>query len=251
VKGSLTQTLKAPTGLVAARQTDSEIALSWRQGAGTEDGFEIERSLTGDAWTSLALTAADITSYNDTGLAPFTQYFYRVRAFDALGPTPYSNVASASTATPGGVRIDTVAAGEIPVAGLRTRTYLSTQSNDKVTEAIQEAISTGTYALRFSYLEHKWFLDIPGGSTVTFFLKAYKIASTEGDDFVFAYSLDDSTYTDMLTVTRTVDDGTYQSVVLPNSIRGRVYVRVRDTDRTPGRQRRDSIYVDHLFIRSE
>ena len=67
----------------------------------------------------------------------------------------------------------------------------------------------------------------------------------------FAYSTDDSTYVDMLTVTKVVDDGTYQSSVMPASTTGTVYVRVRDTDQTPGARDLDAIHVDHLFIRSE
>jgi hypothetical protein len=79
----------------------------------------------------------------------------------------------------------------------------------------------------------------------------YHTANTEGDDFIFAYSTDNSNYTDMVTITRTSDDNTCQSYVLSSNTSGTVYIRVRDANRTAGRRVLDTIYVDHLYIRSE
>ena len=68
---------------------------------------------------------------------------------------------------------------------------------------------------------------------------------------MFAYSTNDDTYIDMLTVTKLVDDSVYQSFVLPNSVSGTVYIRVRDTNQTQGASELDAIHVDHMFIRSQ
>jgi len=87
-------------------------------------------------------------------------------------------------------------------------------------------------------------------ANVTFYLEAYHTQNAENDDFVFAYSTNDTTYHDMLTVTNISDDGNYQTFELPNTTSGTVYIRVQDNDRTPGNTVRDIIYIDHMFIRS-
>jgi hypothetical protein len=71
----------------------------------------------------------------------------------------------------------------------------------------------------------------------------------EGDDFIFAYSTNDSDYTNMVTITSTVDDDSYLTYEMPSSLTGTVYIRVVDADRTPGFRQRDTVYVDHMFIR--
>jgi hypothetical protein len=86
---------------------------------------------------------------------------------------------------------------------------------------------------------------------VTFFVKAYHSPSTDGDHFVFAYSTDNSTFTQLLTVTKTSDDGAYRFQSLPSSLRGRVYIRARDTNHSAGLRARDTLFVDPMYIRSE
>jgi hypothetical protein len=73
----------------------------------------------------------------------------------------------------------------------------------------------------------------------------------DGDDFVFAYSTDDSSYVNMLNVTRTADDDTQQSYVMPAIIQGTVYIRVIDTNRSQGNRSQDTIFIDQMYIRSE
>jgi hypothetical protein len=136
------------------------------------------------------------------------------------------------------------------VSGTVTGDFMGTVARDGTSESIRERESGGKPAKRYSFLEHKWTIDVTGGNSVTFFVKAYHDASPDLDDFVFAYSTDDSAYTDMLTVTKVVSDGNYQSFVLPATTSGRVYIRVRDTNRVQGSRDLDAIYVDHMFIRS-
>jgi hypothetical protein len=47
----------------------------------------------------------------------------------------------------------------------------------------------------------------------------------------------------------TVVDDTYLTYELPSSLTRTVSIRVMDTDRTPGFRQRDTVYVDHMFIR--
>ncbi|TLM98310.1 hypothetical protein FDZ71_17285, partial [bacterium] len=147
--------------------------------------------------------------------------------------------------------IDDVADSDIAVSGTVSGSYINTRTSNDVYEAITEIESGGNPASRYSYLEHKWTIGVTGHDTVTFYVQAHHTANTEGDDFVFAYSTDNSSYTDMVTVTKTSDDDTYQSYAMPSDTNGTVYIRVKDTDRTAGRRTLDTIYVDHMYIRSE
>jgi L-serine deaminase len=146
--------------------------------------------------------------------------------------------------------IDDVANSDVAVAGTVSGSYADTQSSNDVRESITEIASGGKPSSRYSYLEHKWTFDVSGGASVVFYVEAHKTASTDGDHFVFAYSQDDVTYTDMVTVTKTADDNSCQWYILPNTLSGTVYVRVKDTDQTAGNQSLDTIYIDHMYISS-
>ena len=138
---------------------------------------------------------------------------------------------------------------DIAVTGDVSGSYLDTHASDDVYESITE-VRVGNPAKGFSALEHVWTIDVTGGLAVTFYVEAHKTASSDGDDFVFAYSEDDDTYIDMVTVTKTADDDTAQSYVLPSSLVGTVYIRVTDTDHTQGNQAMDTISVDQMYIES-
>jgi hypothetical protein len=54
----------------------------------------------GGPWTDVTTTAAEATSYSDTGLAAGTTYHYQVLATNGAGDSAASNEASATTWTP-------------------------------------------------------------------------------------------------------------------------------------------------------
>ena len=54
----------------------------------------------------------------------------------------------------------------------------------------------------------------------------------------------------MLTTTKTADNNETQSFALPANLKGTVYVRVHDSNRSAGKNVLDTVYVDRLFIRS-
>jgi hypothetical protein len=86
----------APTNLTVAAITSSSVTLSWTDNATTELGYTVER-LNNGSWEQIAKLGSDATSYQDTGLIGGTTYSYRVRAFDLLSNSDYSNTLSATT----------------------------------------------------------------------------------------------------------------------------------------------------------
>jgi hypothetical protein len=88
----------APTNLTAAAVGSGQINLSWTNTSTSQTGVKIERSV--DNVTFAQITGAAAVSYSDTGLNASTTYFYRVRATNLSGDSPYSATASATTQAP-------------------------------------------------------------------------------------------------------------------------------------------------------
>jgi len=89
--------LQAPV-LTAQVASESQINLSWTD-QNSETGYKIERGLgvSPVSWSEIATVTANITSYQNTGLTQNTSYSYRVKAFNADGNGPYSNIVTATT----------------------------------------------------------------------------------------------------------------------------------------------------------
>jgi titin len=87
----------APSSLTATAVSISQINLKWSDNANNETGYQVERSQNGTSFTKIADLATNVTTYQNTGLAPATEYYYRVRAVNAVGASAYSNAGSAKT----------------------------------------------------------------------------------------------------------------------------------------------------------
>src|SRR5439155_120940 len=86
----------APSGLSSRGVLTSQIDLSWTDNSSNETGFKIDRSgASGGPWSQIATST--VASYSDTGIAPSTTCYYRVRAYNTSGDSAYSNTASATT----------------------------------------------------------------------------------------------------------------------------------------------------------
>ena len=86
----------APTNCGASAQAGLQISVTWTDASNNEDGFRLERSVSGGAFATLTTVGAGVTSYLDTGLTDGTQYTYRVIASNTVGDSAPSNSASAT-----------------------------------------------------------------------------------------------------------------------------------------------------------
>ncbi|UCD91937.1 MAG: VCBS repeat-containing protein, partial [Methanobacteriota archaeon] len=103
-----------------------------------------------------------------------------------------------------------------------------------------------------SRLDHVWTMDTPaaGGDAYKFYVEAFRPTNSEGDNFMFQYSLNAAgPWSDLLVVTKANDDDKTQSASMPTSIGGStVYIRVIDTDGTVNNLNNDTISVDYMRI---
>jgi chitodextrinase len=88
----------APSNLTASAVSSSQINLSWADNSDNETGFKIERSLTsGSGFSQIATVSANTTSFQNTGLSASTKYYFRLRAYNGVGDSSYSNETNATT----------------------------------------------------------------------------------------------------------------------------------------------------------
>lgn len=85
----------APSNLTATSTGKKKIRINWTDNSNNETGFKIERSTDGVNFAQIATVVADIVTYQNTGLASGTRYYYRVRATNGSGDSAYSNTANA------------------------------------------------------------------------------------------------------------------------------------------------------------
>jgi hypothetical protein len=242
---------EGPAALNAVAASATEIQLNWQDNSTNETGFKIERSANGiDQWLQIATVGPNITGYTDNTLSTGTTYYYRVFSFNTAGSSSYSNTAGATTDEPPQF-IEQTVAQEAAIAGTVSNTFVDTQANDSAVETIREETSGGRQSNRYSYLEHKWMVNVQSGSAVTLFANVWASVSAAGDTFVFSYSTDDETYVNMFTVAADSDDDSYHAFPLPANLSGTIYIRVRDSLRTPGYYDTETLYIDHLFVRTD
>jgi fibronectin type 3 domain-containing protein len=88
----------APANVVATAIGTSQIGLTWNASVGAVSYIVLRGTASGGPYQFLAQTV--LTSYNDSGLAPVTTYYYVVRANTAGGASANSAQADATTLAP-------------------------------------------------------------------------------------------------------------------------------------------------------
>jgi len=88
----------APSVLLATSPSAYQVDLTWTDNSNNETNFEIEKgSASTGPFSPLTTLGTNITTLADPAVFPTTQYCYRVRATNSVGPSAYSNVACITT----------------------------------------------------------------------------------------------------------------------------------------------------------
>ncbi|MFN7138636.1 MAG: putative Ig domain-containing protein [Limisphaerales bacterium] len=88
----------APTNLRAVANSATEALLTWNVDTSTKLGYRIERRLnTTESWMQINDIAFGVTNYLDSTVQPATTNYYRIRAYNLGGNSPYSNTTNAIT----------------------------------------------------------------------------------------------------------------------------------------------------------
>lgn len=136
-----------PTGLSATMINNTQINLAWTDASSNETGFKIERKTgAGGTWSQIGTTAANVATFQNTGLATATQYYYRVRANNGSGDSPYSNEANATTASgpppavPSGLSATAVSASQINLS------WTDNSNNENIFKVQRKTGAGGTWS---------------------------------------------------------------------------------------------------------
>lgn len=90
----------APSGLTAT-PSGTQIDLRWVRNSTNEQGFAVDMATAGGSFSQLLTVGAGVITARATNLTPGGMYTFRVRAYNALGYSGYSNVAAATIPLPG------------------------------------------------------------------------------------------------------------------------------------------------------
>lgn len=187
-----------PTNLVASAVSSNQINLTWTDSADGVVSFRIERKLgSGGTYAEIANVSPFTTSYFDTGLATNTTYYYRVRASNLAGYSPYSNETNATTLVTepsmpmGNLRVWLKADADVTsdgsgaiskwndVSGLGNNAIQNTPSNQPV---FLTNLVNGRPAIRFDGTNDQLMLGVnPASNSFTIFAVAKPSASHEID----------------------------------------------------------------------
>jgi len=97
---SINDSPAAPSGLIVEVISSSEAKLNWIDNSNNEEGFllEVAKNDT-EQWDQIISLPANSSTYTDSELLNGTVYYYRVCAFNSVGCSTYSNIASTSINT--------------------------------------------------------------------------------------------------------------------------------------------------------
>jgi hypothetical protein len=99
-------------------------------------------------------------------------------------------------------------------------------------------------------LEHTWTVNVRSGTAHTFEVYTVRSTLTGGDTIRFAYSMNNVTFTDMMTVTDNALPMDKYTFVLPAGTTGIVYIKVYDTVRSASTPILDWIKVGQMTVRT-
>ena len=212
----------------------------------TDTSTDIDGSIASWSW-DFGDSAGSSSQHPSHSYASDGSYTVELTVTDNEGATDVtSKLVVVSTPPP---FVDVVANAEIPGSGSVSGGFANTHDDDGTEQSVTERESGGRKQNRYSFLVHTWQFNLPANAMATVHANAWSGGSSD-DNFRFSWSSDNSNYTEMFTVSST-DSNNMESFPLPNNTEGTFYIRVEDTDQTPGNRTKDTVFVDHLYVRAD
>jgi FtsP/CotA-like multicopper oxidase with cupredoxin domain len=137
-----------PSQLTAEEVSSSSINLTWLDNSGNEDGFNIERSTDGTNFSTLTAVGVNVAAYSDNGLTASTTYYYRVTAFNTVGNSAPSNVASATTQQSNGgivMHVHSISVVRLNLNGNRSQAEAKITIYDSSNQPVSGATVVGNF----------------------------------------------------------------------------------------------------------
>lgn len=155
----------APSNLVATADGPDAISLTWTDNANNESGFHVQRSQSPDSgWVTVATPGSTADALGDNNLTANTTYYYRVRAWNSMGNSAWSNVASATTLnTPPPAAIELSTTGS-KVRGKKQFTYSWSGAVGAQVDVYRDGNKVATTANDGHYVENS---SLKGGGSHT------------------------------------------------------------------------------------
>jgi uncharacterized protein YunC (DUF1805 family) len=178
----------APSGLAVSAAAYNSVNVRWSDNSGDESGFKVERSGNGVDFTEIATLGAGTTSFADNGVVASSPYFYRVRAYNSVGNSPYSNTGAVTTPavpTPPPAQPTSVTARN-DADGSATVTWADASTNETSFEVRREKwdakrsawtglTTVGTVSSGFTSLD-----DVSGNGTYRYMVRALNAGGASG-----------------------------------------------------------------------
>ena len=131
--------------------------------------------------------------------------------------------------------------------------FMDTWSSGSGLEVLTEQDETiGPPPKRCDFLDHRWEFDLPAhGGSWKLIVKGYRDdAGSDGDNFRFFVSADDTSFTPTdLIIDETTPTAGYESTAFDAAI-GAFTIKVADTDCGKGNRNNASLHVDHMYLES-
>jgi len=140
----------APVSLAATAASSTQINLNWTDSSANEDGFRVERCQGAGCtnFVQIAELLANATAYADAALAAGTAYTYRVRAYNSVGNSTYSNTVSATTQAPS----LTPPGAPSNLVGISTTTQINLQWTDNSNNETGFRVERSTNGINFTLI---------------------------------------------------------------------------------------------------
>jgi hypothetical protein len=144
----------APSSMAVRSNAYNSVTVGWSDNSTNESGFKLERSSDGVNFSEIATLGTDATGYADSSVAARSVYYYRVRAFNSVGGSAFSNTVSVTTP-------------DVPPPPPIAPTSVNARDNGDGSAAVAWPAGTGTIA-NYEVRREKWDSRkaVWGGSTV-------------------------------------------------------------------------------------